>query len=115
MRTYEVSMTIFSKANDGLEILDSSDSDFEFQAEKSEAKDKLLTECRNRLRKFNLNEIKSVLICCVLVPEVGKIADAGELIRSRFKLGSISSIMTVAAEELFVEGYGPKVWKELSK
>lgn len=115
MRTYEASMTIFSKIGNDLETLDSPDTDFQLQAEKSEVKDKLLTECRNRLKKFNLSKIRSVLIFCVPVPEAGKTAEAAELIRSRFKLSNIHSIMTITAEELFVEGYGPKVWEELSK
>ena len=114
MRTYEANMTIFRKGWDGMDLSPLCEF-FDFEAASSYAKIVLLNEYRKRISQLENREGMSVLIFCVPVPETGNIADSAELIRSRHKFSSAGSIQTVSAEELFVEGYGPKVWEELSK
>lgn len=89
---------------------------FEFEAEDSaEAKKKLIKACRARLRHIRVRKGKFVQIQCQPRFKTKRVLNGAKMLRNRDKFASISSIMRISAERLFVEGYGEKALKELEK
>lgn len=114
MRTYSTIMTIHDE--NVHDFTARNYHHFEFEAENStDAKKKLLKECRNRLKDIKVRKGKFVQIQCQPRFKTKRVLNGLKMIRNRDKFDTISSIMRVGAERLFVEGYGEKALRELEK
>jgi len=90
---------------------------FNFEAMSSfDAKDKLLAECRKRLKRFKIRGNKYAVIDSASHLEDGR-SNPRKLLRGREKFSSLPTIMNprMTGEKLFVEGSGPKAWAEVIK
>lgn len=115
MRTYSAIMTVFVR--NGTDVFGRHFYHFSFEATDSfDAKNKLLAECRKRLRRFKIRGNKYAAIDSSPHLEDGR-SNPRKLLRNREKFSSLPTILNprMTGEKLFVEGSGPKVWAEIIK
>lgn len=115
MSTYSGIMIVYTRS--GTDFFGHHFYHFDFEAiDSSDAKEKLLTECRKRLKRFKIRGNKYAVIDCSPHLRDGR-RNFRKLLRNREKFSSLPTIMNpkMTADKLFVEGSGPKVLAEITK
>ncbi len=115
MKTYSAILIVYTNTRMG--IYGKHFYYFDFEAKDSaEAKNKLLAECRKRLKRFKVRSYKYAVIACNPLLE-NRRPNGRKLIRNREKFSSLPTILNprMTAEKLFIEGAGPKAWAEVIK